>query len=97
MPALGAALAKAKAAGHDPDEVLRQATDRRVLHDARHPARVLTWRVQRLSEPAPGARARAAQARSAVAPRTALQHLSTPAPETAAVITARQPPRPRHR
>ncbi|MFD7885279.1 relaxase/mobilization nuclease domain-containing protein [Streptomyces bauhiniae] len=64
--ALTATLAEAEAAGHDPERLLQQAADQRALDDARHPARVLTWRVQRLSaRPAPSARARAAQARSA--------------------------------
>ncbi|MFG3025252.1 relaxase/mobilization nuclease domain-containing protein [Streptomyces sp. NPDC048254] len=64
--ALAATLAEAEAAGHDPEQLLQQAADQRALDDARHPARVLTWRVQRLSaRPAPSARARAAQARSA--------------------------------
>lgn len=53
--ALSAALAHAEAAGHNPDDLLRQATDQRALHDARRPARVLTWRVQRLSERPPRA------------------------------------------
>ncbi|MFE3167935.1 relaxase/mobilization nuclease domain-containing protein [Streptomyces sp. NPDC059224] len=96
--ALSAALAHAEAAGHNPDDLLRQATDQRALHDAHHPARVLTWRVQRLSErPAPSARARAAQARSTVTQRTTPQHPTTPAPETTAAITAPQQPRPRQR
>ncbi|MFF4179882.1 relaxase/mobilization nuclease domain-containing protein [Streptomyces sp. NPDC001750] len=63
--ALTATLAKAEAAGHDPERLLQQAADQGALDDARHPARVLTWRIQRLSaRPAPSARARAAQARS---------------------------------
>jgi hypothetical protein len=96
--ALGAALAHAEAAGHNPEDLLRQATDQRALHNARRPARVLTWRVQRLSErPAPSARALAAQARSTVTPRTTPQHPTTPTPETTVAITAPQPPRPRQR
>lgn len=64
--ALAATLAEAEAAGHDPEQLLQQTADQRALDDARHPARVLTWRVQRLSaRPAPSERARAAQARSA--------------------------------
>ncbi|MEU6201561.1 mobilization protein [Streptomyces sp. NPDC047061] len=63
---LTAVLAEAEAKGHDPERILQQAVDHRALDDARRPARVLTWRVQRLSaRPAPSTRARAAQARSA--------------------------------
>ncbi|MEU9606379.1 mobilization protein [Streptomyces sp. NPDC048057] len=47
--ALAAALSEAETAGHDPDHLLRQVVDRRALEDARHPARVLTWRIQRIS------------------------------------------------
>ncbi|MFJ2771737.1 relaxase/mobilization nuclease domain-containing protein [Streptomyces sp. NPDC087300] len=62
--ALTAVLAHAENAGHDPEQLLRQAADQRVLDDARRPARVLTWRVERLSAgPAPSVRA--AQAHSA--------------------------------
>ncbi|MFE9926201.1 relaxase/mobilization nuclease domain-containing protein [Streptomyces sp. NPDC005774] len=63
--ALTSALTKAEAAGHDPERLLQQAADQRALADAHRPARVLTWRIQRLStRPVPSARARAAQARS---------------------------------
>ncbi|MFG2718870.1 relaxase/mobilization nuclease domain-containing protein [Streptomyces sp. NPDC048416] len=63
--ALAAALANAEKTGHDPNQLLRKAADQRALDDARHPARVLTWRVERLAaRPAPSARARAAQAQS---------------------------------
>ncbi|MCX4725038.1 relaxase/mobilization nuclease domain-containing protein [Streptomyces sp. NBC_01306] len=63
--ALAATLAAAEEAGHDPHQLLQQAADQRALDDARHPARVLTWRIQRLSAwPAPSAHARVAQARS---------------------------------
>uniref|UniRef100_UPI0021C89F34 mobilization protein n=1 Tax=Streptomyces sp. STR69 TaxID=1796942 RepID=UPI0021C89F34 len=76
-PAFGAlttALAEAEAAGHDPERLLHQAADQRALDDADSPARVLTWRIQRLSaRPAPSARARAAQARSAAARHTDAQ------------------------
>ncbi|WP_416973582.1 relaxase/mobilization nuclease domain-containing protein [Streptomyces sp. 4F14] len=66
--ALSAALAEAEAAGHDPQRLLQQAAGQRALDDADSPARVLTWRVQRLGvRPVPSARARAAQARSAAA------------------------------
>ncbi|MFF0445804.1 relaxase/mobilization nuclease domain-containing protein [Streptomyces sp. NPDC004609] len=63
--ALVAVLSEAEAAGHDPDRLLRQATDQRALDDARHPARVLTWRVQRLSTgQVPSSRDRVARVRS---------------------------------
>ncbi|WP_382465432.1 relaxase/mobilization nuclease domain-containing protein [Streptomyces noursei] len=65
--ALTAALADAQHNGHDPADLLQQAAMQRPLDDARSPAQVLTWRIQRLGERhAPSPRARAAQARSAV-------------------------------
>ena len=64
--ALTAALAEAERAGHDPATLLQQAAGQRPLDDARSPAEVLTWRIQRLGERhAPRPLARAAQARSA--------------------------------
>ncbi|MEV0253041.1 mobilization protein [Streptomyces sp. NPDC050732] len=64
--ALAAVLADSEKAGHDPKQLLQQAADQRSLDDARRPARVLTWRVERLrTRSAPSARARAAQAQSA--------------------------------
>ncbi|MDI3420399.1 relaxase/mobilization nuclease domain-containing protein [Streptomyces luteolus] len=69
--ALAAVLAHAEKAGHDPKQLLQQAADQRALDDARRPARVLTWRVERLAaRPAPSAQARAAQSRSTALPRT---------------------------
>lgn len=66
--ALTAALAEAKAAGHEPIRLLQQAVSQRTLDDARSPAEVLTWRVYRLARrSAPSERARAAQARSTLA------------------------------
>ncbi|MFK4144541.1 relaxase/mobilization nuclease domain-containing protein [Streptomyces sp. NPDC004065] len=47
--ALVTTLAEAEAAGHDPRRILQQTVDQRALDDARHPARVLTWRIQRIS------------------------------------------------
>ncbi|WP_223206073.1 relaxase/mobilization nuclease domain-containing protein [Streptomyces xanthii] len=68
--ALSTVLADAEAAGHDPQRLLQQAAHQRALDDAASPARVLTWRIQRLAaRPAPSARARAAQARSGHANR----------------------------
>ncbi|MFZ3558482.1 relaxase/mobilization nuclease domain-containing protein [Streptomyces sp. BH055] len=80
--ALAAVLGDAENAGHDPKELLQQATGQRALDDARRPARVLTWRIERLgARPAPSARARAAQARGAARrPSTPVQ----PAPTTPA-------------
>ncbi|MFJ1611049.1 relaxase/mobilization nuclease domain-containing protein [Streptomyces sp. NPDC088253] len=85
--ALTAALAEAETAGHDPEQLLQQAADQRALDDACRPARVLSWRIQRLSaRRAPSTRARAAQARSttragSVAPRPyAPDHTTTAAP-----------------
>ncbi|MFC5957759.1 relaxase/mobilization nuclease domain-containing protein [Streptomyces pratens] len=81
--ALTATLAEAEATGHNSERLLHQAADQRVLHDARRPARVLTWRIQRLSaRPAPRARAFAARAESTA------QRTNTPAHEAAAVPAA---------
>ncbi|MFE7897378.1 relaxase/mobilization nuclease domain-containing protein [Streptomyces sp. NPDC057424] len=81
--ALTAALAEA--AGHDPEQLLQQAADQRALDDARRPARVLTWRVERLSaRPAPSAQARAAQAHSPAWADSAAQRPNPPAREAAA-------------
>jgi hypothetical protein len=89
--ALTAALAEAEAAGHDPKRLLQQVADQRALDDARRPARVLTWRIQRLSaRPAPSARARAAQARSAAQRSNAPVH-------TAATVPTPQPSHTRRR
>ncbi|WP_329119432.1 relaxase/mobilization nuclease domain-containing protein [Streptomyces sp. NBC_01465] len=81
--ALTAVLADAEKAGHDPKQLLQQAADQRALDDARRPARVLTWRVERLStRSAPSTRARAAQAQSAARrpSMTVSSPLATPAP-----------------
>lgn len=54
--ALITTLAEAEAAGHDLKRLLQQVADQRALTDARRPARVLTWRIQRLSaRPVPSA------------------------------------------
>ncbi|MDG5801245.1 mobilization protein [Streptomyces ossamyceticus] len=96
--ALTTALAEAEAAGHDPQQLLQQVADQRALNDARHPARVLTWRIQRLSErPAPSARVRdAAQARSTTRASSAAQRPHAP-DHTAAAAPAPQPPQARRR
>ncbi|MFD5913563.1 relaxase/mobilization nuclease domain-containing protein [Streptomyces massasporeus] len=94
--ALTAALAEAEAAGHDPEQLLQQAADQRTLDDARRPARVLTWRVERLSaRPAPSAQVRAAQAHSPAWADSAAQRPNPPAHEAAA--RAPQPPPPQAR
>ncbi|MEF9523481.1 relaxase/mobilization nuclease domain-containing protein [Streptomyces sp. RB13] len=91
IAALTAALAEAEAFGHDPERLLRQATDLRALDDARSPARTLTWRIQRLSaRPTPNARARAVQAHSAARPN------GTPG-SLAHEATTVSPPQPRAR
>jgi hypothetical protein len=91
--ALTAALAEAEAAGHDPEQLLQRAADQRALDDADSPARVLTWRIQRLSaRPAPSARARAAQARSVTA-----QHIAAQAHMAAAAPVPQQPTQVRRR
>ncbi|MFM9580684.1 relaxase/mobilization nuclease domain-containing protein [Streptomyces caniscabiei] len=95
--ALTAALAEAEAAGHDPEQLLQQAADQRALDDARRPARVLTWRVERLSaRPAPSAQVRAAQAHSPAWADGAAQRPNPPAREAAAA-RAPQPPPPQAR
>ncbi|WP_406727030.1 mobilization protein [Streptomyces sp. GD-15H] len=95
--ALTAALAEAEAAGHDPERLLQTVADQRTLDDTRHPARVLTWRIQRLTaRPAPSARARAAQARSTARVGSAAQRPDAP-DHTAAAVPAQQPPQARRR
>ncbi|MCC9708476.1 relaxase/mobilization nuclease domain-containing protein [Streptomyces sp. MNU76] len=95
--ALTAALAEAEAAGHDPEQLLQQAADQRALDDARRPAWVLTWRVERLSaRPAPSAQSRAAQAHSPAWADSAAQRPNPPAHEAAAA-PAPQPPPPQAR
>jgi hypothetical protein len=95
--ALTATLAEAEAAGHDPEQLLQQAANQRALNDADSPARVLTWRIQRLgARPAPSARARAAQARSTPRVSNAAQRSNTQI-RAAAAVPVPQPPRARHR
>ncbi|MBY8889319.1 mobilization protein, partial [Streptomyces sp. PTM05] len=91
--ALTAVLATAEKAGHDPEQLLQQATDERALDDARSPAQVLTWRVERLSaRPVPSDRARVARTRSAA------QRPGTPIrPTTVAPTSQPQPPPARRR
>ncbi|ELP65146.1 relaxase/mobilization nuclease domain-containing protein [Streptomyces turgidiscabies] len=93
-PAFGvltAALTEAEAAGHDPERLLQQAAGQRALDDADSPARVLTWRIQRLSaRPAPSARARAARARSRA------QSPQAPVHATATLTVLQQPQARRH-
>jgi hypothetical protein len=75
-PALATTLTDAETADHDPTQLLHQAADQRALEDARSPAQVLTWRLQRLTQRRPlSPQARAAQARSTVLPtmRTAAE------------------------
>ncbi|GGT47200.1 relaxase/mobilization nuclease domain-containing protein [Streptomyces purpureus] len=94
--ALTTALAEAETAGHDPERLLTHAADQRALDDARRPARVLTWRIQRLSaRPAPSAQARAAQAQAAQA-RSTTQRPTAPA-HLAPAVPAPQPQRTRRR
>ncbi|WP_434591978.1 relaxase/mobilization nuclease domain-containing protein [Streptomyces sp. A5-4] len=45
--ALATMLARADASGRNPAEALREAVAQRPLDDARHPARLLVWRIQR--------------------------------------------------
>jgi hypothetical protein len=95
--ALTTALSEAEAAGHDPEQLLMHAADQRALDDARRPARVLTWRIQRLSErPAPSAQARAAQAHSPAWADSAARRPDAPE-HTAAAAPAPQPSQARRR
>ncbi|MEU0896971.1 relaxase/mobilization nuclease domain-containing protein [Streptomyces massasporeus] len=95
--ALTTALAEAEAAGHDPERLLQQVADQRALKDARRPARVLTWRIQRLSaRPAPSAQTRAAQAHSPAWADSAARRSDAP-DHTAAASPAPQPPQARRR
>ncbi|MFJ9855513.1 hypothetical protein [Streptomyces sp. NPDC101150] len=85
--ALTTVLAEAEASGHNAATVLDQALSQRSLDDARHPARALTWRIQRLGQRhAPGPRAQAAMARS-----TAL-HPTASASTAAALPTSQRSP-----
>lgn len=60
-----AVLTDAEASGHNPAQLVQQAADQRALDDAHSPARVLTWRIQRLDERhTPSLRTYAPQARS---------------------------------
>ncbi|MBR7675506.1 mobilization protein [Streptomyces daliensis] len=91
--ALTAVLTDAKTAGHAPARLLEQAADERTLSDARAPANVLIWRINRLSQhPAPDPRAQAAQARSSATHRVAPSQV----PASAAVPAQPQAAR-RHR
>ncbi len=93
--ALTTALAVAETAGHDPARLLHQAVDQRALDDGGSPAKVLVWRIQRLTErPAPSPRARAAQARSTTA---AQPSWSAQADPTAALPRPGPTPRPGRR
>lgn len=96
--ALTVALAQAEAARHNPERLLQQVADQRALDDADSPARVLTWRIQRLSaRSAPSARARdAAQARSTTRVDSAAQRPDAP-DHTTATAPAPQPPQARRR
>ncbi|GAB2583699.1 relaxase/mobilization nuclease domain-containing protein [Streptomyces capparidis] len=77
--ALATVLAEAEEASHRPEQLLQQAARQRSLNDAHSVAQVLTWRVRRLAtRPAPSARARAAQARTAQAAAVAGQRRQAP-------------------
>ncbi|MEU1053430.1 mobilization protein [Streptomyces sp. NPDC005876] len=95
--ALTAILAEAEAVGQDPEQLLQHAADQRALDDARRPARVLTWRIQRLgARPASSTQARAAQAQSPAWADSAAQRPNTPV-QHAAAAPATQPPQGRRR
>ena len=81
--ALAAVLNQAEIAGHDAALLLQRVADQRALDDAHSPAKVLVWRIRRLSQhPAASPRAKAAQARStAHAPRQTPPPLPTRPPD----------------
>ncbi|MFE4666021.1 hypothetical protein ACFRI7_10140 [Streptomyces sp. NPDC056716] len=89
FPALTTVLAHAESTGHDPETLLRQAADQRALDDARHPARVLLWRIQRLTTTP------AEPAAHATRTKNTEQRPTTQA--NRAVITTLNPPGVRHR
>ncbi|WP_326020398.1 hypothetical protein [Streptomyces endophyticus] len=92
--ALTAALGQAQEAGHAPEQILRTAIGRRTLADAEHPARALTWRIQRLAaRPALSSRARAAQARHATASNATSRPDVSPAASTAPLQSRYRPRR----
>ncbi|MFG3291660.1 relaxase/mobilization nuclease domain-containing protein [Streptomyces sp. NPDC048179] len=67
-PALATVLADAEAHGHQPHQLLREATAQRELTTARQPARVLITRIQHTGRnPAPNRHAEAARRRSTLA------------------------------
>ncbi|MFG2569603.1 relaxase/mobilization nuclease domain-containing protein [Streptomyces sp. NPDC048567] len=67
-PALATVLADAEAGGHQPHQLLKEATARRELGTARQPARVLIARIQHTSRnPVLNLRAEAARLRSTMA------------------------------
>ncbi|MFF8672597.1 relaxase/mobilization nuclease domain-containing protein [Streptomyces sp. NPDC015242] len=90
--ALATVLTDAEAAGHDPERLLEQAAHQRPLDDARRPARVLTWRIQRLS-----ARAAVSEDARAAQTRSAAQRPNAPVPAETAAPAAPQPPQARRR
>ncbi|UED85034.1 mobilization protein [Streptomyces profundus] len=69
FPHLSAALSTAEAAGHELDRLLRQATHQRPLDNAHAPARLLIWRIQRLT-----ASATSTRPHPTAAPRQARRH-----------------------
>ncbi|MFF2331235.1 MULTISPECIES: relaxase/mobilization nuclease domain-containing protein [unclassified Streptomyces] len=93
--ALTAVLAEAETAGHDAEQLLRQAVDQRALDDARSPARTLAWRIQRLSK-SPVPSTGAAQAHSAARVDIAAVHPSVRS-HGAAAAPAGQAPRAQRR
>ncbi|MEV6424727.1 mobilization protein [Streptomyces sp. NPDC051662] len=89
--ALAASLAQAENTGHEPAALLAQATAHRGLDDARSPAQVLAWRIQRRAHrPAPSGRALAALARSARTVPAAAQDPVPPRPSTSRYGLAEQ-------
>ncbi|MFZ3569659.1 relaxase/mobilization nuclease domain-containing protein [Streptomyces sp. BH097] len=94
LDALTTALAQAEGAGHDPAQLLRYAADQRALDDADSPARVLTWRIERLAaRPAPSSRARAARTHSSPRSPGTTGPTATPLFRTPGTEPARQPRR----
>ncbi|WEB41738.1 relaxase/mobilization nuclease domain-containing protein [Streptomyces yunnanensis] len=89
--ALATVLADAEALGHQPHQLLKEATAQRELTTARQPARVLITRIQHTSRnPAPNRRAEAARSRSAMATDITSRQIQAPQHVAATHPTSQQ-------
>ncbi|MEV7288334.1 mobilization protein [Streptomyces sp. NPDC093252] len=89
FPALTTVLAHAESTGHNPEALLRHAAGQRRFDDARHPARVLLWRIQHLTTTP------AALAAHATRTKNTEQRPTIPTGRTA-IITTPNPPGTKH-